>query len=547
VHIVTRILSSGTSLDYAVDTSPFPLQASPMDTSKLLTTATLTLIASNPKSTLVNLASVELAFDIAPSDDADDGTYLTSIGSGIGFVAYGDPEQKLWTCTNDGAGNLAATAKAGSVPITGQGLGLIVSNIQPNRGIGTFQLTITETVTGKGAAETVIEISKFPYEFFLTNLRADADQVAEGHGTTLRWDGGVGATLTIFHGGNPTDVTGTNSWPTGALTQDTEFTLQASVGDVAISTWNMTVQVSEPILTLTSLTVNQSSTLTGPVSAGSTLTVTGALVAQAGAQVSAGLSTDTITTSGNATIGDSLATKTLAVGGGKINASANGLSLGGAAIVDAASLGVQTGLYGGFCVLNWPYRGCALQITGGNTPPVAWVENEYGSPNGGQPTGLVCRVANPQDIAISCNGRISSSSGSTMLSHVPTRSGYRVITAPAVLEEELHLSGEGRLNGGRATVRFDGEIADALHHCANHPYRVQLTPTGRCGGLAVTAKSAQGFTVEELGGGASNAGFDWFVVARRPSEPGGSPRVMPEHLHEARLVRPEPEGGIVGE
>ena len=289
MHIVTRILSSGTSLDYAVDTSPFPLQASPMDTSKLLTTATLTLIASNPKSTQVNLSSVELAFDIAPSDDADDGTYLTSIGSGIGFVAYGDPEQKLWTCTNDGAGNLAATAKAGSVPITGQGLGLIVSNIQPNRGIGTFQLTITETVTGKGAAETVIEISKFPYEFFLTNLRADADQVAEGHGTTLRWDGGVGATLTIFHGGKSCDVTGKNCWPTGNLTQDTEFTLQASIDHVAISTWNMTVQVSEPILTLTSLTVNQGSTLTGPVSAGSTLAVTGGLTARDGANVTGDL------------------------------------------------------------------------------------------------------------------------------------------------------------------------------------------------------------------------------------------------------------------
>lgn len=289
MHIVTRTLSANTSLDYVVDTKPFPLQASPTDPDLPYSVATLTLVASNPKNAPVALESVTLSFDVAPANDADDGTYLTSIGSGIGFMEYRDPGHTTWACTDDGNGNLTATAVAGSVPIAGQGLGLVVSNIQPNRGVGTFTLTITETVAGEAPTETQIEISKFPAEFSLDNFRADTDQVGQGLGTILRWDDGRGATLTIFYAGTSADVTGTNSWPTPALTENTEFMLQASIGDVALATWSMTIQVSGQILALTSLAVAQGSTLSGAVSAGSTLSVAGPLTAQGGAAVTGAL------------------------------------------------------------------------------------------------------------------------------------------------------------------------------------------------------------------------------------------------------------------
>ncbi len=45
--------------------------------------------------------------------------------------------------------------------------------------------------------------------------------------------------------------------------------------------------------------------------------------------------------------------------------------------------------------------------------------------------------------------------------------------------------------------------------------RVQVTLTGDCNGVYVAEKSATGFTVAELRGGASNATFDWEVAARR--------------------------------
>jgi hypothetical protein len=108
-----------------------------------------------------------------------------------------------------------------------------------------------------------------------------------------------------------------------------------------------------------------------------------------------------------------------------------------------------------------------------------------------------------------------------------------VITALAALEPELHFSGEGRLAQGRAEIVFHDDAADAIHHSEAHAYRVQLTPTGQCGGLAVVAKSETGFIVEELGGGQGDAGFDWFVVARRPKDHlDRTPHVLPEALPE---------------
>ncbi len=45
--------------------------------------------------------------------------------------------------------------------------------------------------------------------------------------------------------------------------------------------------------------------------------------------------------------------------------------------------------------------------------------------------------------------------------------------------------------------------------------RVQVTLTGDCNGVYVSEKTATGFTVRELRGGASNATFDWEVAAKR--------------------------------
>ena len=46
-------------------------------------------------------------------------------------------------------------------------------------------------------------------------------------------------------------------------------------------------------------------------------------------------------------------------------------------------------------------------------------------------------------------------------------------------------------------------------------YHVFLTPLGDCNGLYVTDKTATGFVVREFGGGISNVGFDYRIVAKR--------------------------------
>jgi len=51
----------------------------------------------------------------------------------------------------------------------------------------------------------------------------------------------------------------------------------------------------------------------------------------------------------------------------------------------------------------------------------------------------------------------------------------------------------------------------------------------------VTEKTDAGFVVEEMGSGNSNAGFDWFVIARKPilNKNGKKiPQPMPEALAE---------------
>lgn len=78
----------------------------------------------------------------------------------------------------------------------------------------------------------------------------------------------------------------------------------------------------------------------------------------------------------------------------------------------------------------------------------------------------------------------------------------------------LQLSGQARLSEGRAIVQFLDAVTFASGNDADEQsYRVMLTPTQRCGWLAVTQKNRNSFVVEELTDEKSNASFDWFLMA----------------------------------
>ena len=85
-----------------------------------------------------------------------------------------------------------------------------------------------------------------------------------------------------------------------------------------------------------------------------------------------------------------------------------------------------------------------------------------------------------------------------------------LLPTPAVAPPALQFqfSGQARLADGRAVVQF---LDDSANDSGEQTYRVMLTPTERCGWLAVTEKSGNSFVVEELPDGKSNASFDWFV------------------------------------
>jgi hypothetical protein len=108
-----------------------------------------------------------------------------------------------------------------------------------------------------------------------------------------------------------------------------------------------------------------------------------------------------------------------------------------------------------------------------------------------------------------------------------------VASSPLSVEPELHLSGSGRLAEGRAEIAWDLglDLADLVHHTADAPYRVLLTPTAQCNGLAVTHKADGSFTVEELGAGRSDATFDWLLIAHLRTAPGSPDRAtLPAYL-----------------
>ncbi|MBI4992556.1 MAG: hypothetical protein HZC26_00220 [Candidatus Magasanikbacteria bacterium] len=80
-------------------------------------------------------------------------------------------------------------------------------------------------------------------------------------------------------------------------------------------------------------------------------------------------------------------------------------------------------------------------------------------------------------------------------------------------DKEVVFSGSSQLENGVKKIELpaiDKEIVDL-----DALIKVSVTLTGEANGVFVTEKSYEGFTVKELNNGASNATFDWMVIAKR--------------------------------
>jgi hypothetical protein len=75
--------------------------------------------------------------------------------------------------------------------------------------------------------------------------------------------------------------------------------------------------------------------------------------------------------------------------------------------------------------------------------------------------------------------------------------------------------GESRLVNGEVTVELDPIFLETVTINETYLMLVQLTLTSDCNGVFVAQRTASNFTVRELNGGNSNAGFMWEAAAKR--------------------------------
>jgi hypothetical protein len=78
--------------------------------------------------------------------------------------------------------------------------------------------------------------------------------------------------------------------------------------------------------------------------------------------------------------------------------------------------------------------------------------------------------------------------------------------------------GTGMLTNGRCTIDLDPIFKTNIVVDAKNPLKVFIQLEGECNGVYVCNKSIEGFTVVELGQGASDTPFSWSVVASRCDE-----------------------------
>ena len=176
---------SETLLDYAINTTPDPLQASPSTGNPNLTT--LTLVVSNSSGDIIPCKSITLSFRVGTN--AED---FCSDPTGISSTA-----PTGWSVTQQG-GQFTYTPQTPQYgQIGGGGLSIQLAGIKVNQQPGTSCLQILEVASDLNALPPAPEqerslslpLSKFPSEFSLGEFSANPAIVNAGGSTVLAWNG----------------------------------------------------------------------------------------------------------------------------------------------------------------------------------------------------------------------------------------------------------------------------------------------------------------------------------------------------------------------
>jgi len=107
---------------------------------------------------------------------------------------------------------------------------------------------------------------------------------------------------------------------------------------------------------------------------------------------------------------------------------------------------------------------------------------------------------------LQCSGSVG---GHAVLENTRDVALYGVQAAESWMED----AGSGQLRNGATVVQLEAEFAQTVN--TSMDYHVFLTPRGDCKGLYVGQTTPTSFEVHELGGGTTNVGFDYRIMARR--------------------------------
>lgn len=266
---------NATLLDYAVSTDPNPVQASSLDGASSV--AAITVVVSNGTSDVLYCNEISIALSLG--DAADN---LTNQGDAIQYTA---PNGWKLDDAKSKDGTLVFVP-VGSNRIAEDGLAFHFYNIVVNTAVGVTVLNIGELSSSDGAnfqqRGTSYQIAKFPYSFFVRNFTTGTPQVSNGQSVTLTWVGSDNAVYSILYQDQSIDVTNVRTWQSPPLTRDTTFLLRVKVnvqGELVETQLSTSVNVLNPDIQATTLTVLQSATIGSP-SAPGTLTVTGTQVVE---------------------------------------------------------------------------------------------------------------------------------------------------------------------------------------------------------------------------------------------------------------------------
>jgi hypothetical protein len=153
-----------------------------------------------------------------------------------------------------------------------------------------------------------------------------------------------------------------------------------------------------------------------------------------------------------------------------------------------------------------------------NTTDYAWVGVRYGGTN----------------YKIMGGGSVS-----TIVKDVNDKTKSRILFAPESPEITFTDSGSGKLINGKAEIKIDPILTDAIYVDDKHPLKVFIQLEGDSKGTYVTNKSAKGFTVKELQNGNSNIPFSWQLIANRADSKDSEGKIRSKHVDVRFPIAPE--------